>query len=894
MYGYIQWREGIILYYLHGHNRMTTIYTGSNYGVISTLNSGSGSILASPLSPVSFSWELIKNYTAGSILIDLTSSGTGWIDLEIQYSTTNPGVVISTETYRFLKAPASTSPITLQFKPQGNFMKVVLYNNSSVNVTYNIQTRYNNSADPDTTDGVISSANSFNLTSVGTSTTINGTYEDISQYSLITILAVGTAASIPGDCTLRCIFSTDGTNEDRIVTYTIQDITANGSALATNSLTFNPAHTLLPIARYFKIQFVNNTSVVLSTLRITTTYHSNKSKGLTSRVTQALTDQYDTDTVRSILTGRTLGTLLPQGHYQNIGVQNQAIATYVKDPATAFGEVLTGQLTPQIQFDYSNGEPYEVQAPIYRNILAQTSYIYETGLLKITSTAATLGTITSIKITSSEYTKYKPGLGLDSRFTVIFDSDNGTGISQYAGLFTPENSLTFGYFGDAADPATFSIRWGRGGIQQIVDIVITAGPSNGNQISFNFIDGLITTTVTTAGLTVGNTIVQGAYAIAAAINADPNLNNYGWKALYYKATTVATTYTVRVIRNYASNTNINVTTTNAGGYTITSPSTVRGGAATTYTYYPQTDWNIDTCLGLSIGSLQTRYNTNPSGFQLIPTVGNVYRIVFQYLGFGAITFFVENPNTGIFIPVHQIKYANSATVPSVTSPNYKIGFGIENTITTAITLAGSSFSAFIQGEPLPAPLYRSYPNIIPANTGGALTISKENSRVIFGFRIIDLKTTLNSNGSQTITINRSNLFLNSFSVSLNVTAAPNANPIPNANIVFQIVKNPTALYLGNPPTTLYQPDWTVYERDSTIKVFNGTVRTSNTTGIGYTGGVNVFDAPLVENTANTIDLKTLLINVSTDDVYIVSYYGNTNTNVTTFDVTASISYQINN
>ncbi len=870
---------------------MTTIYTGSNYGIISTLNTSSGTI---PISTIlALNWELVKNYTSGSVLIDLTYAGAGgWIDFQIEYSNDNAGTVVSTETHRFLQAVDTTatpplyppSPIVLQFKPQAAYMRLVLNNNSPVPVTFNVQTRYNNSAGPELTDGVISTANSLNLTSVGTSVTINGTFEDISEYSLITILAVGTAASVPSDCTIQCIFSTDGTNSDRIVSYTIQDITANGAVAATNSLTFNPAHTLLPIARYFKIVFINNNSVALTTLRITTTYHTTKSKALTSRNTQGLTDQFDSDTVRSILTGRTIGTLLPQGHYQNIGVQNQSIATYVREPATAFGEVLVGQLTPEIQYDYSNGEPYEVQAPIYRNITGQTSYTYSNGLLNITSTAATPGTNTIIQVSSSQYTKYKPGLGIDARFTAVFDANNGAGITQYVGLFTPENSLTFGYF----DTNGFCIRYGRGGIQQIVDIDITAGTSSGTQIQIN-VGG---TTITTTGLTAGNTIAQGAYALVNAINADPNLNTYGWKALYSKATSAATTYTVRMVRNYASVTNITVSVTTAGGYTFSAPTTVRNGTDTTYIYYPQSQWNMDTCLGLSVGTLQTRYNTNSSGFQLNPALGNVYRIVYQYLGFGMLTFYIENHETGLFMPVHQIKYANTAIVPSVTSPNYKLGFGIENSTTTAITLKGASFAVFLQGNSLPTPLYRSYPNVIQANTGGALTISKDNSRVIFGFRILDTKTTPNSTGT-TITINRSNLFLNALSVALNI-AVTNMNTTSSANMVFQLVKNPTALYVGDPPTTIYSPEWTVYERDSTIKTFNGTARTSTSTGIGYTGGVNVLDVPLVENTANTVNLQPLLINVSTDDIYIISYYGTSTANIATFDVMASISYQINN
>jgi hypothetical protein len=209
-------------------------------------------------------------------------------------------------------------------------------------------------------------------------------------------------------------------------------------------------------------------------------------------------------------------------------------------------------------------------------------------------------------------------------------------------------------------------------------------------------------------------------------------------------------------------------------------------------------------------------------------------------------------------------------------------------------MSGASFSAFLQGVSVPAPLYRSYQNVIPANTGGALTISKTNSRVIFGFRILGPKTSLNSSGTETITINRSNLFLNTLSAALNVTAANNANPQPSANIVFELVKNPTAFFTGNPSTTPYQPEWTVYERDSTILAFNGAVRTSTATGIGYTGGVNVVDLPLVENASQVINLQPLLINVSSDDIYIVTYNGNTNTSVTSFDVMASISYQINN
>ena len=853
---------------------MTTIYTGSNYGIISTANSGSGTLGASTIH--GFSFELSKNYTSGSVLISLT--GTPLCNLYINYSNDASGTVISTELHKYI-ASSTPSPTntTIQFKPQGQYFRLRLENlDSSASVIYTVQTRLNNTANPEPTDGIISPDNSFSFPTGRTAFSVtNGIFEDISDYSLITVLARGTAAS-SASCTLECIFSMDGVNEDRIVTYTIQDVTANGSASSTTSLTFNPAHTLLPISRYFRVRLTNG-SVALSTLRFTTTYHTTKSKPLTSRVTQSLTDQYDADTARSILVGRTLGTILPQGHYQNIGVENQAIATYIKEPLTAFGEVLTSQLTPQIQFDFSNGEPYEVMTvPIYRNSTANTVYTYTNSMLKLDVSGAN----TIINGVSSEYTKYKPGQGIDARFTAVFDTATGeAGLLEYAGLFTPENSLTFGFF----DASGFAIRYGRGGIQQIIRIAVSGTATSTSTISLTF-GG---TTITTANITSGGNALQAAAAIVNIINSTNNLNNYGWEA-YYFTPDGGTTATVEAIRSYAAS---NITVTIASpqiGYTLTS-SNYRNGQATTYQYIYQNSWNMNTCKDM--GSLQQNYLLNSTGFILDPTKGNVYRIVFQYLGFGSLTFFIENPQTERFIPVHQVKYANTAIVPNVTSPNYKLGFGIENTTNTGThSISSASFSAFIQGVAVPAPLYRSYPGSITGNT--LASIPKANARVLFGLRILRTKASTNSSTPQTISLNRSNLFLNSISNSVNITYGGGAGNT-NANLIFQIVKNPTAFYLGDARVTQYNPIWRQYEYDSTIMVFDGLQFTSTTTGIEYTGGVNVFDNVLVENTSNTYDLRSTLINISFEDTYIVTVFGNT-TGLTGYDLSAALSYQINN
>jgi len=79
---------------------MTTIYTGSNYGIISTLNSTSVSTPLLSLATSTFgNYELVKNYTAGSILLKLTGTTTsGYCNILIEYSTDNAGTIVSTET----------------------------------------------------------------------------------------------------------------------------------------------------------------------------------------------------------------------------------------------------------------------------------------------------------------------------------------------------------------------------------------------------------------------------------------------------------------------------------------------------------------------------------------------------------------------------------------------------------------------------------------------------------------------------------------------------------------------------------------------------------------------------------------------------------------------------
>jgi hypothetical protein len=113
-------------------------------------------------------------------------------------------------------------------------------------------------------------------------------------------------------------------------------------------------------------------------------------------------------------------------------------------------------------------------------------------------------------------------------------------------------------------------------------------------------------------------------------------------------------------------------------------------------FIPQTSWNIDKFDGSSTQSSPNP--SNPSGVLLDPTKGNVYEIVVQWLGFGAIQFNIESATTGLFSPAHQIKFANQNTSPSLINPTFPISFISQNTTNnTAVSIKNASMAAFVEG-----------------------------------------------------------------------------------------------------------------------------------------------------------------------------------------------------
>lgn len=110
----------------------------------------------------------------------------------------------------------------------------------------------------------------------------------------------------------------------------------------------------------------------------------------------------------------------------------------------------------------------------------------------------------------------------------------------------------------------------------------------------------------------------------------------------------------------------------SGGYTV---------------HVPTGSWNVDKMDG-----------TGPSRMTLDTTLGNVYRVVYQWLGFGKVQYQIESKNTGLFQTVHEILYANSETTTSSQNPSLQLVSDVENFgNNTNISIRSPSMGAYVQG-----------------------------------------------------------------------------------------------------------------------------------------------------------------------------------------------------
>ena len=344
----------------------------------------------------------------------------------------------------------------------------------------------------------------------------------------------------------------------------------------------------------------------------------------------------------------------------------QSYASYQpfkEDAKTAFGELSVEQLTPIVQVHSA----YNINTRILeeRNNGGATSIVDNKFQV---STGAAANRISSLL--SRIALKYNSGQGALWRGTAVFDTAVANS-TQYIGIGTSSEGYFFGYNGTA-----FGILRRQGGSPELRTLTVTTKSTTAENITIT-LDGDAETDVTVTDATATD-VTTTANEIA---DHDYSNLGQGWQAHAMGANVVFESY------NAASQT---------GSYTLSGASTAIGtfaqsvaGATPTETVVAQASWSEDKAAGAE---------TLPN---IIFTNGNVFQIRYQWLGFGAIEFYIEQPSTGEFILVHRIEYANANTIPSVDNPTLPMCMAVSNTSNTSdIVLQSSSMMGAIEGKDL--------------------------------------------------------------------------------------------------------------------------------------------------------------------------------------------------
>lgn len=318
---------------------------------------------------------------------------------------------------------------------------------------------------------------------------------------------------------------------------------------------------------------------------------------------------------------------------------------------SAFGELQVAQMSPVLQVTAQYGLRSDV---VTANLGGSTSSVDSKF---VASTGVGISNVSAI--VSSKQATYRAGQGLLSRFTALF-TQGKINSTQQAGFITSESSFAFGYNGDE-----FGLVHSRDGFLEHQDLKITTGATV-DESAIVVIDGNIYAVPLTAG-----TPEHNAYEVSESLKT---------QVLGYDFSSVGDG--VEVLAQLPD--------FGAGAFSFTSNTAVgvfteiANGTIPSETWVKKADWNV-----------------NPD-IDIDPTLGNVYQVQIQYLGFGGIKYYIENQKTANFELVHVIRYANTETKPSVKNPIFRIGWAARNKgNNTDIVTQGASGAIFVEGKIVP-------------------------------------------------------------------------------------------------------------------------------------------------------------------------------------------------
>ena len=466
---------------------------------------------------------------------------------------------------------------------------------------------------------------------------------------------------------------------------------------------------------------------------------------------------------------------------------------------SAFGEQLIAEITPvvQLQSAYNiNTRIIEARDNNGASSISNNKFQVSTGS----------GANQSSQLLSRIAIKYNAGQGGLCRFTALYTT-GVEGSTQYAGVGSSAEGYFFGYNG-----LSFGILQRQGGSPEVRTITVTTKSTTAEDITIT-LDGDAATDVTVSDATATD-VTTTANEIATH---DYSNVGSGWTAHAMGANLVFESYPAAV---------------QTGDYSLSSASTAVGtfvqdvaGIAPTETFVAQEDWSEDQFLG------------DDDSTVLDTTKGNVYQIRYEWLGFGDISFYIEESSNGVFSLVHRIKYTNANTIPSIDNPTLPLCLAAKNTSNTSdIILQSSSMLGGIEGKDTQEGLF--------------------NAAILETTGITDTETPVLSIHNHTTyqsKINRVRIKLEDLTVSFDATAA-------NKPAVVRVTLNPE---LTGASFASVDANTSVVKKDTSATVI--------------TGGIVLFSQSLAEGAASSLDLGKRNIKLNPGETITVSLEASTGT-----------------
>ena len=356
-------------------------------------------------------------------------------------------------------------------------------------------------------------------------------------------------------------------------------------------------------------------------------------------------------------------------------------AVHIHGPQTAFGELKVAEKTPQVQIKFL----YNIVHPDVGQILTNksgSSVTVANGQATVTcsSTAEAFSQIRTL-----DTLRYGPGQGAEFLGTCAFT----TGVANSSQVFGPgddDEGFFFGY-----DGTDFGVMRRSGGNLEIKSITIDAAATNAGTITVTLDDTAVPVEVG-AGDTIPEVVEKIINEAGAFFDA-----GRGWEVRTDDDNSIEF---ISLVAETAGGTFSFVDTDSTGVTATGGFTTAVTGVAPTESWIKQEDWNKDRVNG---GAAHSTDGTtlNPSGVTLDTTKGNVYRIQFQYLGYGAIKFSIEDPNSGEFIVVHDMEYTNRHTTPTLVNPTLHLNLIVKTEAGYtggALIMNTASMAGFIEGK----------------------------------------------------------------------------------------------------------------------------------------------------------------------------------------------------